>query len=54
MVEPDDVAEVLEAHGRLVVGERGELMIELSDQSAVEALSSSLSKRFGDQVFLAP
>jgi hypothetical protein len=53
-VEPDDVAEVLEAHGRLVVGEKGELMIELSDQSAVEALSSSLSKRFGDQVFLAP
>ena len=53
-VEPSDVAEIVEAHGRLVVGEKGELMVELSDQETVEALSSALSKRFGSQVMLSP
>jgi hypothetical protein len=37
-----------------VVGERGELMVELSDPRAADDLSSSLSDRFGDQVLLAP
>jgi hypothetical protein len=53
-VEPNDVAEVVEAHGRLVVGEKGELMVEFKDASAVEGLGAALSARFGDQVFLAP
>ena len=53
-VEPSDVAEIVEAHGRLVVGEKGELMVELSDQETLEALSSALSKRFGSQVMLSP
>ena len=44
----------MEAHGRLVVGEGGELMVELSNQKAVEALSSALSERFGNQVLLSP
>ena len=52
-VEPSDVAEIVEAHGRLVVGEKGELMVELSDQETVEALSSALSERFGLQVMLS-
>ena len=53
-VEPNDVAEVVKRHGRLVVGEEGELMVELTDQETAEALSSALSERFGDQVLIAP
>jgi hypothetical protein len=53
-VEPNDVAEVVKSHGRLLVGEEGELMVELKDQKTAEALSSALSERFGDQVLVAP
>jgi len=53
-VEPSDVAVIVEEHGRLEVGEEGELMVELSDKKAVESLSSALSERFGDQVLLSP
>jgi hypothetical protein len=53
-VEPKDVAEVVKKHGRLIVGEEGELMVEFTDQPAVEALSAALSERFGDQVLLSP
>lgn len=53
-VEPFEVAEVVEMHGRLVVGEKGELMVELEDERASHALSSALLKRFGDQVLIAP
>lgn len=53
-VEPSDVAAVVEEHGRLLVGEKGELMVELSDEKAVEKLSSVLSERFGNQVILSP
>ena len=52
--EPDDVAEVVEAHGRLVVGETGALMVELADPAAVDALSGALADAFGDQVMLSP
>jgi hypothetical protein len=53
-VEPKEVAEVVQKHGRLIVGERGELLVEFIDQKAVEALSAALSERFGDQVLLSP
>ncbi len=53
-VEPSEIAPVVEAHGRLVVGEKGELLVELTDQETVEALSKLLAERFGDQVFLSP
>ena len=53
-VEPKEVAEVVKKHGRLIVGEKGELMVEFIDQKAVEALSTALSDRFGDQVLLSP
>ena len=52
--EPKDVAGVVKKHGRLIVGEGGELMVEFTDQKAVEALSAALSERFGDQVLLSP
>ena len=53
-VDPSDVEEVVEKHGHLVVGEEGELMVEFSNQKAVEELSSALSNRFGDKVVLCP
>ena len=53
-VEPTEVAEVVKNYGRLVVGEEGELMVELTDQKAAEALSTALSEHFGNQVLIAP
>lgn len=53
-VEPNDVAELVKQHGRLVVGDGGELMVEFADQEAADALSRALVERFGEQVQLAP
>lgn len=53
-VDPGDVAEVVEKHGRLVVGEGGELMVELLDPQAAQVLTTALSERFGDHVMLSP
>ncbi len=53
-VEPNDVADVVKRHGRLVVGEDGELMVELTDQEAAKGLSAALTERFGNQVLIAP
>lgn len=53
-VEPSDIAPVVEAHGKLAVGEKGELMVEFPNQDAAQALSEALLERFGNQVFLAP
>jgi hypothetical protein len=53
-VEPEEVAEVVEAHGRLVVGDEGELMVEVADEESIKSLSFALSDRFGDQVILCP
>jgi hypothetical protein len=53
-VEPRDVAEEVKKHGRLLVGEKGELMVELADAQSAESLSAALSERFGDQVLLSP
>ena len=53
-VEPNEVAEIVKQFGRLVVGDGGELMVELPDGNAGEALSKALAERFGDQVQLAP
>ena len=53
-MEPSEVAETVEAHGKLIVGEGGELMVEFPDQDAAEILASRLKERFGDQVMLAP
>lgn len=53
-VEPTEVAQVVEAHGRVIVGKGGELLVELNDQLAAEKLAKSLFERFEDQVLLAP
>ena len=53
-VEPSDVRNTVEAHGQLVLGEKGELMVEFTGQKAVDRLSAALAERFGNQVLLAP
>ena len=53
-VEPADVLETVEKHGKLVIGEQGELMVEFEGREKVDSLASSLLKRFGDQVLLSP
>ncbi len=53
-VEPDDVAEVVKSHGRLVVGDQGELMVECTDDETIAALARAFQERFGDQVQLSP
>ena len=53
-VEPNEIAEIVKTHGRLVVGENGELMVEFKEQKDVDALSEALSNHFGDQVLLSP
>ena len=53
-VEPSDVAAVIEKYGRLVVGEKGELMVEFTQENAAMDLSKALSEQFGDQVLLSP
>jgi hypothetical protein len=53
-VEPSKIAEVVELHGKLVVGEKGELMVEFEDEKSVETLSEALQEHFKDQVLLAP
>lgn len=52
-VEPEKVAQIVDAHGRLVVGEAGELMVEFEKQEDVDALVLALSEAFGDQVLLS-
>ena len=54
ITDPTDVAKVVESHGELVVGEKGELMVELSDEKKAEELSEALRVNFGDQVLLSP
>jgi len=53
-VEPSEVAEVVEKHGRLAVGQKGELIVECTDQAAVEAMRQALLAHFDNQVLLAP
>ncbi len=53
-VEPDDIADIVKRHGRLVVGDNGELMVELEDKRAADDLSRALLEKFGDQILLSP
>lgn len=53
-VEPEPVIEAVNRRGRLVLGEGGELMVELADKAAAEKLSAELQAAFGDQILLRP
>jgi hypothetical protein len=52
--EPLEVAEIVEARGRLVVGHEGELMVELEDEHTAELLRQELKERFGYRILLSP
>ena len=53
-VDPDGIAEIVRKHGKLIVGPRGELMVEFQNRKAADALAMELLEYFGDQVLLAP
>ena len=53
-VEPRPVIETVERHGRLVLGERGELLVQVEDAETAERLKQDLAEAFGDQVLLRP
>ena len=53
-IEPSRVAEVVEKHGKLVVGDLGELMVEFESETQVSDLSQDLYQNFKDQVLIAP
>lgn len=52
--DPTEVGEVVEGLGRLVVGDQGDLVVELPDQDTARDLARLLAARFGDQVLLSP
>jgi len=54
IADPSLVAAVVEKHGKLVVGEKGELMVEFESETQASALSLDLIENFKDQVLLAP
>jgi hypothetical protein len=53
-VEPEGVAILVKKHGKLVVGEGGELMVTCEDEQSLANLRQALFDLFGDQVLLAP
>jgi len=53
-VEPEEVAALVKKHGKLVVGEGGELMVACEDEQSLADLRQAFSDLFGDQVQLAP
>ena len=53
-VEPTLVADVVEKYGKLLVGENGELMVELKNDDRAAELSICLTENFKDQILIAP
>ncbi len=53
-MDPDNVAKVVEEHGRLMVGEKGELMVALEDDQTALNLSKALEDQFDQEIFIAP
>lgn len=53
-VEPEDVERVVSGHGRLVLGEGGELMVECDHHEDLQALTDHLAEKFGNEVLLSP
>jgi len=53
-VDPRRAVEVFERHGRLKCFDSGELVVELEDEAALEALRNDVSLHFGDQCDVEP
>ena len=52
--DPRKVRDVVSKYGRIVLGDGGELMVELESKGVAEMLNQELKKTFDGQVFLAP
>ncbi len=53
-IEPSLIADIIEKHGKIVVGNNGELMVEFENEKQAETLDMELKENFKDQVILAP
>jgi hypothetical protein len=53
-VEPEEVERVVAAHGRLVLGDGGELMVECDHEEALKTLADRLAEQFGGEILLSP
>jgi hypothetical protein len=53
-VDPRKAIEVFERHGRLKCFDEGELVVELEDEVALEALRKEVAVTFGDQCDVEP
>lgn len=52
--DPEAVIEVVNRHGRLMLGGEGELMVELADAGTADKLAEDLREAFGESVMLRP
>lgn len=53
-VDPKAAVEVFQRHGRLKCFETGELIVEVEDEDALEALRGDLTADFGEQCHIEP
>lgn len=53
-VDPGLAVEVIQRHGRLKCFDNGELVVEIEDEAALEALRKDVSLHFGDQCDVEP
>jgi len=53
-VDPRRAVEVIERHGRLKCFDNGELVVEIEDEAALEALRKDVALHFGDQCDVEP
>ncbi|MEJ2095850.1 MAG: hypothetical protein P8Y38_01635 [Deltaproteobacteria bacterium] len=53
-VEPEDVLNVVEPMGKLVLGDNGELMVEFDSEKQVRLLAGALADSFGEEIMLSP
>lgn len=51
-VDPKDFCRVVQSHGWLKVFDDGGLVVELEDETRLQALERAMSEHFGDQVDL--
>ena len=53
-IDPKVAIQVFQQHGRLKCFDTGELVVEVEEESNLEALKQDLKNRFGDQCDLEP
>ncbi len=53
-VDPKEIEPIVEKYGRLVVGDKGELMVEFDNEQKAEKLSEELNNKFDKKIMIAP